>query len=146
VQLTVLKSSKRDGSRRLCVHHSPLNLCTPDDIPESFNQICIQEPKIFGLLQFTQGFHKALMPGYLKDIIIQFHRPFWPPCPCVSYLSNMNYFLLSTSRLIPLFLIECCKYKCIFCCKWTLPVEYKYKFNALIRAYLDILCKLKYMT
>jgi hypothetical protein len=61
----VLMVPKPDGSRRLCVDYRPLNFCTPNpswplhDISESFNRIGAQEPKIFGLMDFTQGFHQA---------------------------------------------------------------------------------------
>jgi transposase InsO family protein len=61
----VLMVPKPDGSRRLCVDYRSLNLCTPDpswplhDIHESFNRIGVQKPKIFGLMDFTQGFHQA---------------------------------------------------------------------------------------
>jgi Reverse transcriptase (RNA-dependent DNA polymerase) len=42
-----------------------LNKCTPNpswplhDIKESFNRIGAQKPKIFGFMDFTQGFHQA---------------------------------------------------------------------------------------
>ena len=61
----VLMVPKPDGSRRLCVDYRPLNKCTPNpswplhEIKESFNRIGAQKPKIFGLMDFTQGFHQA---------------------------------------------------------------------------------------
>ena len=61
----VLMVPKADGSKRLCVDYRSLNKCTTDaswpipNISEMFRRIAAQKPKIFGLMDLTQGYHQA---------------------------------------------------------------------------------------
>ena len=56
---------KRDGTFRMCVNHRALNDCTADaswpipNIAEMFERVGSQKPKIFGIMDLTQGYHQA---------------------------------------------------------------------------------------
>ena len=56
---------KLDGTFRMCVDYRALNDCTADaswpipNIAEMFRKIGSQKPKIFGIMDLTQGYHQA---------------------------------------------------------------------------------------
>ena len=56
---------KLDGTFRMCVDYRALNDCTADaswpipNIAEMFRRIGSQRPKIFGIMDLTQGYHQA---------------------------------------------------------------------------------------
>ena len=56
---------KPDGTFRMCVDCRALNDCTADaswpipNIAEIFRRIGSQKPKIFGIMDLTQGYHQA---------------------------------------------------------------------------------------
>ena len=61
----VLMVPKPDGSSRMCIDYRALNDCTPDaswpipNITEMLRRIGAQKPKIFGVMDLTQGYHQA---------------------------------------------------------------------------------------
>ena len=61
----ILMVPKPDGSYRMCVDYRALNDCTADaswpipNIAEMFRRIGNQIPKIFGIMDLTQGYHQA---------------------------------------------------------------------------------------
>ena len=61
----VLMVPKPDGSSRMCIDYRSLNDCTPDaswpipNIAEMLRRIGTQKPKIFGVMDLTQGYHQA---------------------------------------------------------------------------------------
>ena len=61
----VLMVPKPDGSSRMCIDYRALNDCTPDaswpipNIAEMLRRIGAQKPKIFGVMDLTQGYHQA---------------------------------------------------------------------------------------
>ena len=61
----VLMVPKPDGSSRMCVDYRALNDCTSDaswpipNIAEMLRRIGSQKPKIFGVMDLTQGYHQA---------------------------------------------------------------------------------------
>ena len=61
----VLMVPKPDGSCRMCIDYRALNECTPDaswpipNISEMLRRIGSQKPKIFGVMDLTQGYHQA---------------------------------------------------------------------------------------
>ena len=56
---------KSDGTFHMCVDYRALNDCTADaswlipNIAEMFRRIGSQKPKIFGIMDLTQGYHQA---------------------------------------------------------------------------------------
>ena len=56
---------KPDGTFRMCVDYRVSNDCTADtswpipNIAEMFRRIGSQKPKIFGIMDLTQGYHQA---------------------------------------------------------------------------------------
>ena len=60
----ILMVPKPDGTFRLCVDYRALNDCTADaswpvpNIAEMFRRIGSQKPKIFGIMDLTQGYHQ----------------------------------------------------------------------------------------
>ena len=56
---------KLDGTFRMCIDYRALNDCTADaswpipNIAEMFRRIGSQKPKIFGIMDLTQGYHQA---------------------------------------------------------------------------------------
>ena len=56
---------KPDGTFRMCVDYRALNDCTADaswpipNIAEILRRIGSQKPKIFGIMDLTQGYHQA---------------------------------------------------------------------------------------
>ena len=61
----ILMVPKPDGTFRMCVDYRALNDCTADaswpipNIAEIFRRIGSQKPKIFGIMDLTQGYHQA---------------------------------------------------------------------------------------
>ena len=61
----ILRVPKPDGTFRMCVDYRALNDCTADaswpipNIAEMFRRIGSQKPKIFGIMDLTQGYHQA---------------------------------------------------------------------------------------
>ena len=61
----ILMVPKLDGTFRMCVNYRALNDCTADaswpipTIAEMFRRIGSQKPKIFGIMDLTQGYHQA---------------------------------------------------------------------------------------
>ena len=61
----ILMVPKPDGTFRMCVDYRALNDCTADaswpipNIAEMFRRLGSQKPKIFGIMDLTQGYHQA---------------------------------------------------------------------------------------
>ena len=61
----VLLVPKPDNTFRMCVDYRALNDCTPDSswpipkIAEMLRRIGSRKPKIFGIMDLTQGYHQA---------------------------------------------------------------------------------------
>ena len=61
----ILMVPKPDGTFRMCVDYRALNDCTADaswpnpNIAEMFRRMGSQKPKIFGIMDLTQGYHQA---------------------------------------------------------------------------------------
>ena len=61
----ILMVPKPDGTFSMCVDYRALNDCTADaswpilNIAEMFRRIDSQKPKIFGIMDLTQGYHQA---------------------------------------------------------------------------------------
>ena len=61
----ILMVPKPDGTFRMCVDYRALNDCTADaswpipNIAKMFRRIANQKPKIFGIMDLTQGYHQA---------------------------------------------------------------------------------------
>ena len=61
----ILMVPKPDGTFRMCVDYRALNDCTADaswpipNIAEMLRRIGSQKPKIFGIMDLTQGYHQA---------------------------------------------------------------------------------------
>ena len=61
----ILMVPKPDGSLRMCVDYRALNDCTADaswpvpNIAEMFRRIGSQKPRIFSIMDLTQGYHPA---------------------------------------------------------------------------------------
>ena len=61
----ILMVPKLDGTFRMCIDYRALNDCTADaswpipNIAEMFRRIGSQKPKIFGIMDLTQGYHQA---------------------------------------------------------------------------------------
>ena len=61
----ILMVPKPDGTFRMCVDYRALNDCTADaswpipNIAEMFRRIGSPKPKIFGIMDLTQGYHQA---------------------------------------------------------------------------------------
>ena len=61
----VLLVPKPDSTLRVCVDYRALNDCTPDanwpipNITEKFRRIGQHKPKLFGIMDLTQGYHQA---------------------------------------------------------------------------------------
>ena len=61
----ILMVPKPDGTFRMCVDYRALNDCIADaswpipNIAEMFRRIGGQQPKIFGIMDLTQGYHQA---------------------------------------------------------------------------------------
>ena len=64
---------KPDGALRMCVDYRALNDCTADvswpipDIAETFRRIGSQKPKIFGIMDLTQGYRRNNMIDSQKE-------------------------------------------------------------------------------
>ena len=89
----ILMVPKPDGTFRMCVDYRALNDCTADaswpipNIAEMLRRIGSQKPKIFGIMDLTQGYHQAPLTfatrAYITFItfsgVYQFTRlPFGP--------------------------------------------------------------------
>ena len=61
----ILMAPKPDGSFRMCVHYRALNYYKVEaseaipNIAETLSGICSQKPRIFGIMDLTQGYHPA---------------------------------------------------------------------------------------
>ena len=70
----ILMIPKPDGTFRMCVDYRALNDCTADanwpipNIAEMFRRIGSQKPKIFGIMELTQGYHQAPLTLRNKSI------------------------------------------------------------------------------
>ena len=94
---------KPDGTFRMCVDYRALNDCTADDswpipnIAEMFRRIGSQQPKIFGIMDLTQGYHQAPLTlatrAYTAIIIFsgvyEFTRLPFGPKPAPSYFQEL---------------------------------------------------------
>ena len=66
----ILMVPKLDGTFRMCVDYRALNDCTADaswpipNIAEVLRRIGSQKPKIFGIMDLTQGYHQAPTRAY----------------------------------------------------------------------------------
>ena len=98
---------KPDGTFRMCVDYRALNDCTADaswpisNIAEMFRGIGCQKPKIFGIMDLTQGYNQAPLTlatrAYTSFItfsgVYQYTRlPFGPnraPSYCQEIMANV---------------------------------------------------------
>ena len=61
----ILMIPKPDGTFRMCVDYRALNDCTADaswpipNVAEMLRRIGSQKPKIFGIMDLTQGYHRS---------------------------------------------------------------------------------------
>ena len=68
----VLLVPKPDNTFRMCVDYRALNDCTPDaswpipNIAEMLRRIGSRKPKIFGIMDLTQGYHQAPLSNTTK--------------------------------------------------------------------------------
>ena len=63
---------KPDGTFRMCVDYRALNDCTADvsrPIPNMLRRIGSQKPKIFGIMDLTQGYHQAPLPSQQENTL-----------------------------------------------------------------------------
>ena len=102
----ILMVSKPDGKFRMCVDYRALNDCTADaswpipNIAEMLRRIGSQKPKIFGIMDLTQGYHQAPLTfatrAYTAFITVsgvyQFTRlPFGPERAPSYFLSKKSW-------------------------------------------------------
>ena len=99
----ILMVPKPDGTFRMCVDYRALNDCTADaswpipNIAEMFRRIGSQKPKIFGIMDLTQGYHQAPLTlatrAYTSFItfsgVYQFTRLHFGPKRAPSYFQEI---------------------------------------------------------